>query len=279
MAPYSAPDEGSPRILSSPHPPARVFVAETCGRHAILPFGERSPSDHGPLQPGDRVPALVIEVTGERVTLSQAHPGFVARLLEREVPEIRDGTVRIEAIAREPGRETKIALSSDDADLDAIGVCTGDRGSRVLAVTAWVPNELVSFLDWHPAPAQFVAHALAPTRVHKVYQDDDAQMLELVIADEDLPRVLAHRAAPLRMAAQLVGWRLDLLTLGRLEEFRADLARVQELDAQQVSTLLAYGVRSVESLLEYDADWIAEVLEIEAGQAAGVIAGAAAHTV
>ncbi len=251
-------------------------VAGADGWRAVLHLRERSPQEPIAPRPGDRVLAVVVGATPERVTLSQAHAAFIARLLEREVPEIRQGLVRIEAIARSPGDETKVALSSTDPAVEAVGACRGPGGSRARAVTAWAPNELLSFVDWHPEPATFAARAMAPVVIRTVYVDEEAKLLELVIADEDLPRAVGRRGAHIRMAAMLVGWRLDVLTVGRVLEFRADLVRVPGLEPTQVRRLVAHQVRGVAALAETEVETLAEILEIETTRAERLVRDALA---
>jgi N utilization substance protein A len=140
---------------------------------AILPRREQVASET--YRPGDRVQAFVLDITRAtrqpQVVLTRTHPGLLMKLFEMEVPEIYEGTVRIEACAREPGHRAKIAVSSVDPDVDPVGACVGLKGSRVQAVVGELRGEAIDIIPWHPDPARFIVHAIAPAQVSRVYID------------------------------------------------------------------------------------------------------------
>ncbi len=209
---------------------------------------------------GDRVRAYVYDVRreprGPQIFLSRTHPQFMIKLFAQEVPEIYDGIIEIKAVARDPGSRAKIGVLSNDSSIDPVGACVGMRGSRVQAVVNELQGEKIDIIPWSPDPATFVVNALAPAEVAKVVLDEDTQRIEVVVPDDQLSLAIGRRGQNVRLASQLTGWDIDIVTETeeserRQEEFRhrsqmfMDALDVDEMVAQ---LLTSEGFVSVEEV-------------------------------
>ena len=165
---------------------------------------------------GDRVRAYVYDVRreqrGPQIFLSRTHPQFTAMLFAQEVPEIYDGIIEVKSVARDPGSRAKIAVISRDSSIDPVGACVGMRGSRVQAVVNELQGEKIDIIPWGQDPATFIVNALQPAEVAKVVLDEDAQRIEVVVPDEQLSLAIGRRGQNVRLASQLTGWDIDILT-------------------------------------------------------------------
>lgn len=178
---------------------------------------------------GDRVRAYIVDVRreqrGPQIFLSRTHPDFMAKLFSQEVPEIYDGIIEIRAVARDPGSRAKIAVISNEGSIDPVGACVGMRGSRVQAVVNELQGEKIDIIPWTEDTASFIVNALAPAEVAKVVLDEDAERIEVVVPDDQLSLAIGRRGQNVRLASQLSGWDIDILTEAeeserRQEEFR-----------------------------------------------------------
>jgi len=209
---------------------------------------------------GDRVRALILDVReeprGPQIFLSRTHPDFMAKLFAQEVPEIYDGIIEIKAVARDPGSRAKIAVISHDSGIDPVGACVGMRGSRVQAVVQELQGEKIDIIPWSPDPATFVVNALAPAEVAKVVLDEDSGRIEVVVPDEQLSLAIGRRGQNVRLASQLTGFDIDILTeeqesKRRQEEFKTrsqmfmDALDVDDVIAQ---LLVTEGFTSIEEV-------------------------------
>ena len=200
---------------------------------------------------GERVRAYIYDVRqeprGPQIFLSRTHPQFMAKLFAQEVPEIYDGIIEIKAVARDPGSRAKIAVISHDSGIDPVGACVGMRGSRVQAVVGELQGEKIDIIPWSPDPATFVVNALAPAEVAKVVMDEEQRRVEVVVPDDQLCLAIGRRGQNVRLASQLTGWDIDILTEAeeserRTEEFRSrsrmfiDALDVDEVIAQLLVT-------------------------------------------
>jgi len=200
---------------------------------------------------GDRVRAYVYDVRrelrGPQIFLSRTHPQFMAKLFAQEVPEVYDSIIEIRAVARDPGSRAKIGVFSNDTSIDPVGACVGMRGSRVQAVVNELQGEKIDIIQWSPDAATFIVNALAPAEVTKVVLDEDAQRIEVVVPDDQLSLAIGRRGQNVRLASQLTGWDIDILTEAeeserRQEEFRersqmfVDMLDVDELIGQLLVT-------------------------------------------
>jgi transcription termination/antitermination protein NusA len=173
---------------------------------------------------GDRIRAYIYDVRkesrGPQIFLSRSHPQFMVRLFAQEVPEIYDGIIEIRAVARDPGSRAKIAVISKDSSIDPVGACVGMRGVRVQAVVQELQGERIDIIPWNPDPATFIVNALAPAEVSKVVLDEDAHRVEVVVPDEQLSLAIGRRGQNVRLASQLTGWQIDILTEAEESERR-----------------------------------------------------------
>jgi transcription termination/antitermination protein NusA len=165
---------------------------------------------------GDRIRAYIYDVRreprGPQIFLSRTHPQFMARLFAQEVPEIYDGIVEVKAVARDPGSRAKIAVISRDSSVDPVGACVGMRGSRVQAVVNELQGEKIDIIPWSADVATFVVNALAPAEVAKVVLDEDKERISVVVPDQQLSLAIGRRGQNVRLASQLTGWDIDILT-------------------------------------------------------------------
>jgi transcription termination/antitermination protein NusA len=211
-------------------------------------------------RPGDRVRAYVYDVRreqrGPQIFLSRTHPQFMAKLFAQEVPEIYDGIIEVKAVARDPGSRAKIAVISRDSSIDPVGACVGMRGSRVQAVVGELQGEKIDIIPWSPDVATFIVNALQPAEVAKVVLDEDAERIEVVVPDDQLSLAIGRRGQNVRLASQLTGWDIDILTEAeeserRQKEFQSRTSIFMEaLDVDEVvgQLLASEGFRSVEEL-------------------------------
>ncbi|WP_033070239.1 transcription termination factor NusA [Thalassospira australica] len=221
---------------------------------------------------GDRVRALILDVRreqrGPQIFLSRTHPTFMAKLFSQEVPEIYDGIIEIKSVARDPGSRAKISVLSSDTSIDPVGACVGMRGSRVQAVVAELQGEKIDIIQWSEDPATFVVNALAPAEVTKVVIDEETNRIEVVVPDDQLSLAIGRRGQNVRLASQLTGWDIDILTEEDESERRQEEARkraemfIKALDVDEVIAhlLVAEGFTSIEEVGYVP---LAELAEIE----------------
>jgi N utilization substance protein A len=212
---------------------------------AILRRDELLPRES--FRQGERVRAYIYdvrqEVRGPQIFLSRTHPQFMAKLFAQEVPEIYDGIIEIRAVARDPGSRAKIAVISNDSGIDPVGACVGMRGSRVQAVVAELQGEKIDIIPWSQDPATFVVNALAPAEVAKVVMDEEQRRIEVVVPDEQLSLAICRRGQNVRLASQLTGWDIDILTEAEESERRTEEFRSRSkmfIDALDVDDVIAH---------------------------------------
>jgi transcription termination/antitermination protein NusA len=190
-------------------------IIESGRLEAVLPRDQMIPKEN--LRVGDRARALVWKIDrsarGPQLILSRTAPEFITRLFELEVPELEDGLLEIKAAARDPGSRAKIAVLSKDRRIDPIGTCVGMRGSRVQAVTSELAGERVDIVLWSEDPAQFVINALAPAEVSKIKVDEETHGMDIVVDEENLAQAIGRTGQNVRLASELTGWELNLMTL------------------------------------------------------------------
>lgn len=173
---------------------------------------------------GDRVRAYIkdvrLEQRGPQIFLSRTAPEFLAELFKMEVPEIYDGVIEIKAVARDPGSRAKIGVISYDSGIDPVGACVGMRGSRVQAVVNELNGEKIDIIPWNDDAATFLVNALQPAEVSKVVMDEDSGRIEVVVPDEQLSLAIGRRGQNVRLASQLTGWDIDIMTEAEESERR-----------------------------------------------------------
>ncbi|EAS49014.1 transcription termination/elongation factor nusA [Aurantimonas manganoxydans SI85-9A1] len=220
---------------------------------------------------GDRVRAFVYDVRreqrGPQIFLSRTHPQFMAKLFTMEVPEIYDGIITIKAVARDPGSRAKIAVTSSDSSVDPVGACVGMRGSRVQAVVGELQGEKIDIIPWSPDAASFLVNALQPAEVAKVVLDEDAERIEVVVPDDQLSLAIGRRGQNVRLASQLTGWDIDILTEQEESERRQkEFAERSEtfmnalnVDEMVGQVLASEGFATVEEIAYVDQDEVAAI--------------------
>jgi N utilization substance protein A len=222
-------------------------------------------------RPGDRVRAYVYDVRreqrGPQIFLSRTHPQFMAKLFQQEVPEIYDGVIEVKSVARDPGSRAKIAVTSRDSSIDPVGACVGMRGSRVQAVVNELQGEKIDIIPWSVDAATFIVNALQPAEVVKVVLDEDSSRIEVVVPDDQLSLAIGRRGQNVRLASQLTGWDIDILTEAeeserRQKEFNERTQSFMEaLDVDEVvgQLLASEGFRSVEELAYVEPSEVAAI--------------------
>src|SRR4249920_3240539 len=220
---------------------------------------------------GDRIRAFIYDVRreprGPQIFLSRTHPQFMAKLFTQEVPEIYDGIVEVKAVARDPGSRAKIAVISRDSSVDPVGACVGMRGSRVQAVVNELQGEKIDIIPWSQDIATFVVNALAPAEVAKVVLDEDRERIEVVVPDAQLSLAIGRRGQNVRLASQLTGWDIDILTEQEESERRqAEFQNrtkvfMEALDVDEVvgQLLASEGFGSIEELAVVDEKELASI--------------------
>ena len=179
----------------------------------ILPEREQVPKEV--YRRGDRVRAQILDVLhdsrGPQIILSRTHPNFLVSLFKTEVPEISEGIVSIMGAAREPGIRAKIAVASNDSDIDPVGACVGMKGSRVQNVVQELRGEKIDIVSWHIDPAKFVCNALAPAEISRVIIDEENRLMEVIVPDEFLSIAIGKKGQNVRLASKLTKWHLDVI--------------------------------------------------------------------
>ena len=220
---------------------------------------------------GDRIRAYIYDVRretkGPQIMLSRAHGGFMAKLFAQEVPEVYDGVIEIRAVARDPGSRAKMAVISNEGSIDPVGACVGMRGSRVQAVVAELQGEKIDIIQWSADEATFIVNALAPAEVTKVVMDEEDERVEVVVPDEQLSLAIGRRGQNVRLASQLSGWQIDIMTESqeserRQREFTERTALFQEaLDVDEViaQLLVTEGFATVEDVAYVEEGEIANI--------------------
>lgn len=191
---------------------------------ALLPHREQVPREN--YRQGDRVRAYISDVRmatkGPQIILSRTHPGLLIELFKMEVPEVSEGIVEIKAVSREPGSRAKIAVFSNDPDVDPIGACVGMRGARVQNVVSELRGEKIDIINWTPDIARFACSALSPAEVTRVYVDNDEESLEMIVPDDQLSLAIGKKGQNVRLAAKLTGWKIDIMSETRAAEAELD---------------------------------------------------------
>ena len=230
-------------------------------------------------RPNDRIRCYIKDVRrearGPQVFLSRTDPQFMAELFKMEVPEIYDGIITIKAVARDPGSRAKIAVISRDSSIDPVGACVGMRGSRVQAVVNELQGEKIDIIPWNEDQATFLVNALQPAEVSKVVVDEDAGKIEVVVPDEQLSLAIGRRGQNVRLASQLTGLDIDILTEAEESERRqAEFAErtrlfVEALDLDEffAQLLVSEGFTNLEEVAYVDLDELMSIEGIDEGTA------------
>jgi N utilization substance protein A len=223
---------------------------------------------------GDRLVAYVLDVLevsrGAQIVLSRTHPNMVVKLFEQEVPEIAEGIVSVEGVAREAGFRTKIAVRSKDSDVDPVGACVGMKGARVQAVVQELRGEKIDIVPFDQDEARFVCNALAPAEVTRVLVNESEHSMQIVVPDDQLSLAIGRRGQNVRLAAELTGWKIDISSETKVAEEReqagASLSRIEGMSEFQIQTLYNHGFRRAEDVANADVALLESLPGIEKDQ-------------
>ncbi|HEX9716259.1 MAG TPA: transcription termination factor NusA [Desulfurivibrionaceae bacterium] len=248
---------------------------------AILPTKEQMPRKS--YRQGDRIRALLLDVRQSsrdpQLVLSRTNDEFVTKLFAMEVPEIAEGIVKILGVAREPGARAKIAVSSSASDVDPVGACVGMKGSRVQNVVQELQGEKIDIVPWSPDPARYVSNALSPAQVSLVVVDEEKKTLVVVVPDDQLSLAIGRQGQNVRLAAALLGWRIDVKSEQKYAKFSEEgfqsLLEVQGMDEKTAEALYDAGFSSAQDLAEAEvATVVAELESLDENRVVRLIAAA-----
>src|SRR5213594_2239406 len=250
---------------------------------AMLPEKEQIPRER--YRQGDRIRAYILDVDltgkGPQIVRSRTHPGLLIKLFQQEVPEIYEGSGEVKGAAREPGGRAKIAVTSNDRDVDPVGACVGMRGTRVQAVVQELRGEKIDIVPWTSDPAEYVCRALAPAKVSKIIMDEDEHAMEVIVPDDQLSLAIGKKGQNVRLASRLTTWKLDVRSEAEAEDearrARASLTAVPGVSDLTAELLIQDGVKSAEQLAESDVETIAEIEGVGPERAPTIIAAAREH--
>jgi N utilization substance protein A len=243
------------------------FVVDLGRAEAVLPRKEQSRAEA--YQPGDRVRVAIVKVLksakGPQVVVSRTDPALLVKLFEMEVPEIYDGTVQIRGCVREAGERAKVAVVSREKDVDPVGACVGMKGTRVQSIIRELRGEKIDIVEWNDDAVSFVVNALSPAKVSRVsILDDDQRIMEVVVEDKQLSLAIGKKGQNVRLAAKLVGWRIDIKSEEeKRQEVEAEMARMARL-VDELRSLQGEGVsdKIVQKLIDAGVAGLAHLLEM-----------------
>lgn len=250
------------------------IVVDLVKTEAVLPSREQTPRES--YRPGDRIVAYVKnidrEARGPMVILSRSSPYLVEKLFQAEVPEIFEGIVRVVAVAREAGSRTKIAVASRSGDVDPVGACVGIKGSRVQAVVQELRGEKIDIVPFDEDPARYIINAIQPADVNKVIVDEADHRMELIVPDEKLSLAIGRKGQNVRLAAQLTGWKLDIISESKFKQIEEDalgaLREIDGVDNEMARSFYRLGFRALEEVAEASTEELFGVDGIDSAESA-----------
>ena len=231
-------------------------------------YGER-------YNPGARVQGYILEVRqttrGPQIIMSRSHPQYLIKLFEKEVPEIYEGVVKIVSAAREPGQRAKIAVYSTDSAVHPVGACVGMKGNRVQNITQELKGERIDVIEWEENPAVFIENALAPARISKLFIDEESKEMEVVVSEDQLSLAIGKKGQNVRLAVNLTGWTLNIISTTELEEQKRqaifNLMLVPGINETIAENIFHYGIKSIQDLVETPAKKITFIPGYETAEA------------
>ena len=242
---------------------------------ALLPKEEQIPREH--YKRGERIQALLIDVRregrGPQIIVSRSHREYMAALFRREVPEVDDGSVQIMGIARDPGSRAKVAVMSRDRDVDAVGACVGIRGSRIQNIVQELRGERIDIVVWSPDLATYAKNALAPAVISRIVVDEEEGLLEVIVPDDQLTNSIGRKGQNVKLAAKLLGWKIDIFTETRYNEANSigyGLSQLASVAGIAVEAFLDAGFSSIEALSEADDATLQGIAGMSASRVADV---------
>jgi N utilization substance protein A len=266
------------------------IIVDLGNLEAILPRSQQSRGEQW--NQGERIRVVINNVSkeskGPQVEVSRTSPELLLRLFEMEVPEIYDGTVVIKSAVREPGERAKIAVTSNERDVDPVGACVGMKGSRVQAIIRELRGEKIDIIEWSDEPSVFAANALSPAKVNKVrITDIDNRQMEVIVNEDQLSLAIGKRGQNVRLATKLVGWNIDIRSeeeikrevteqMGALIASGASvpLSVIEGLTAQQTDTLAEHGINDIDALTQTTIDDLVEFLDLSLDEAEKILMAA-----
>ena len=266
------------------------MIVDLGNLEAILPRSQQSRGEQW--NQGERIRVVITNVSkeskGPQIEVSRTSPELLERLFEMEVPEIYDGTVVIKSCVREPGERAKIAVVSNERDVDPVGACVGMKGSRVQAIIRELRGEKIDIIEWSEEPSVFAANSLSPAKVNQVrITDIENRQMEVIVNEDQLSLAIGKRGQNVRLATKLVGWNIDIRSEEELKKEVAEqmgamiasgapvpLAAIQVVSAQQADTLGEHGVTDIDGLVNTSVDDLVEFLDVSLDEAENILAAA-----
>lgn len=243
----------------------------------FLPKSEQIPGETH--HPGERIRCLILDVREAphqvKIVLSRSHPDFIRRLFELEVPEVSERIIEIRALAREAGYRTKIAVSSIDAKVDAVGACVGVRGSRIKNIVVELGGEKIDIVRWNESSQILIGNALKPAEVTETALSFELGRATVVVPDDQLSLAIGKRGQNVRLAARLTGWDIDILTPKEynkgLDDMERELSAIEGIDSEKIEKMMAMGIVSLSDIEEIGAEPLMKVLTLTEELAAQVV--------
>jgi len=264
------------------------MIVDLGNLEAILPRSQQSRGEQW--NQGERIRVVITNVSkeskGPQIEVSRTSPELLERLFEMEVPEIYDGTVVIKSCVREPGERAKIAVVSNERDVDPVGACVGMKGSRVQAIIRELRGEKIDIIEWSEEPSVFAANSLSPAKVNQVrITDIENRQMEVIVNEDQLSLAIGKRGQNVRLATKLVGWNIDIRSEEELKKEVAEaigamiasgapvpLSAIEGVNAQQAETLGEHGVNDIEGLANTSVDDLVEFLDVSLDEAEQMLA-------
>ena len=258
-----------------------AIVVDLDKTESYIPRREQIPGEK--YKPGDRLQGYILEVEqttrGPQIIMSRAHPEYLIKLFEAEVPEIYEGIVKIKKAAREAGQRAKIAVYSLDSAVHPVGACVGMKGSRVQNITQELKGERIDVVIWDDNSVQFACNALAPAKISKVFVDEENKAMEVIVPDDQLSLAIGKRGQNVRLAVQLTEWKLDILSEQGYEEKRKhamfNLQLIPQVDEAQSQNIFQSGIQSVQELQTLDVQRVKSIPSYETEEKAQALIQAA----
>ena len=268
------------------------IIVDLGNLEAILPRSQQSRGEQW--NQGERIRVVINNVSkeskGPQVEVSRTSPELLLRLFEMEVPEIYDGTVVIKSAVREPGERAKIAVMSNERDVDPVGACVGMKGSRVQAIIRELRGEKIDIIEWSDEPSVFAANALSPAKVNQVrITDIENRQMEVIVNEDQLSLAIGKRGQNVRLATKLVGWNIDIRSEEEIkrevtEQMGALIASgeavplsvIEGVTAQQAEALAEHGINDIDALAQTNIDDLVEFLDLSLDEAEVILSAAQA---
>ena len=268
------------------------MIVDLGNLEAILPRSQQSRGEQW--NQGERIRVVITNVSkeskGPQIEVSRTSPELLERLFEMEVPEIYDGTVVIKSCVREPGERAKIAVVSNERDVDPVGACVGMKGSRVQAIIRELRGEKIDIIEWSEEPSVFAANSLSPAKVNQVrITDIENRQMEVIVNEDQLSLAIGKRGQNVRLATKLVGWNIDIRSEEELKKEVAEqmgamiasgapvpLSAIEGVTAQQTDALAEHGVTDIDGLAATSVDDLVEFLDVSLDEAETMLAAARA---